>query len=243
MRSRRNRSLESAVAEARRLLSEGASEEEYLAYTARAVEKFPNDPELRLAYATALAASRPEQARTEALQVVDLDPGDPVRLARLAGLLVSLGARDAARSCVERAAQLPPPANAAVAKVLASQLSNVRGAAAALDGDHAQAEEALRAAYDADPEVWVFARDLAAFLGSRRRFDEALEIIDRTLAASASPDVHAEQSRAILKRLREDIERNMRSPRSNTRLGSPGSRSSTSTSTRRSTEGPTPWTT
>lgn len=228
MRLGRDRSPASAIGEARRLQSEGASEAE--AYTARAVQEFPRDPELRLAYATALAASTPEQARTEALKAAELDPGDPIRLARLGRVLVDLDARDAARSCVERATKLPPPANVAVAKVVASQLSNVRGVVAAFEGDHVLAEKALRAAYDADPDAWVFAKDLAAFLGSRGRFDEALQVIDRALATAVPSGAYAEQSRASLMKLRAHIERLMTAPRSSTRLGSTGSTSSTSRS-------------
>ena len=61
-----------------------------MAFLERAVREFPEDPDLRLGYAVALASSSSlDLARREALRAVELDDGDPVRLARLSRLLFS----------------------------------------------------------------------------------------------------------------------------------------------------------
>jgi hypothetical protein len=85
-------------------------------------------------------------------------------------------------------------------------LSCIRGEIAALEGDHGTAEESLRGAHEADPTDAFFAHDVAAVLAGGRRFDEALEVIDCTLATPVLAGRGPERARTILRQLREKIE-------------------------------------
>lgn len=163
------------VDRARRLLDQGADEES-LRLLRDAIEQFPDDPEIRLLYGTALVPSHPEDAPWQLATAIKLDPDDPWRLTRAASLLYYLGQTHAARSYAARAVRLAP-----TDFVLAPDLTNLGGKLSALEGDHALAEEAFKAAVEACPDRPDFAYDLANFLVERERSAEARSVIEEAL--------------------------------------------------------------
>jgi Flp pilus assembly protein TadD len=175
MKEPNDRAPGEVVQQAYRLLRERRDEQNLLLLE-RAVDQFPEDPEIRLLFATALLPFRPEESPLRAAEAIDLDPDHPGRLTRAARLMFYLGEVEEARSYGARAAQLAPPDFH-----LAPDLVNLGGLLAALDGDDVLAEEALRAAVEAEPDDEAFARDLAGFLAKHGRRSEALGVIDRAL--------------------------------------------------------------
>jgi Flp pilus assembly protein TadD len=206
MRFGRHPSGEEVLRQAQGLLTSGRWGE-YLALTRRAVERFPDDPDLRLEHATALQDAEPEQARREALHAVSLDQaGDAVRLTRAAGVLLAVGDLTGAQACVDNAVRAGS-SNA----IVINKLSSLQGEIAVKRGNLQAAETYLRAAHEAEPEDASYARDLAAVLAAQGRFGDALNVIDRSLPMLASPipDTVA-RDRAMLDELRAHVERALR---------------------------------
>jgi len=223
---RRHRSTLHTLEEARRLYREGR-EDEHLALLARAVTESPANPDVAIEYATSVAATDPERSRAEVLRAVALDQtDDPVRLTRAAMLLLDLKDYPAARSCAGRA-RGTQPANPAIV----NELSRIEGVLAALDGDNQRAEELLRSAHEADSAHDVSARDLAWFLVSRGRHQEALAVVDRTLATAKLHGRHHDKARLILEQRREKIQDELRAAHRATGSGGPVRTSSTTSST------------
>jgi tetratricopeptide (TPR) repeat protein len=184
---------------------EGTSEESAV-FTENAVAKFPQDPDLRYHYALSLRGSEPERARTELLRAVELDDtDDPVRLARAANLLLDLDDRASAGALAERAAgretNLPT----------ANLLRRVRGVIAVHERDYTLAESELRAAHDSDPADEFAAKDFGWALVRMNRFDDALAVVDRTLATPIGAGAHKEHARQLLTHFRERAEKTRRS--------------------------------
>jgi Flp pilus assembly protein TadD len=201
---RKSPTASEVLAEAIRLLADGT--EERLAFTGDAVAKFPRDPDLRHQYAISLIGSQPEQARTELLRAVELDDTeDAARLARAAGVLLELEDRESARELAERA--IPKATNLPTA----NKLRRVRGVVAVHDRDYALAERELRAAYESDPTDEFAAKDLGWALVRMGRFDDALEVVDRTLAMPVGAEAHNEESRQLLMHFRQRAEEVRRS--------------------------------
>ena len=195
--------LADTLAQARELLGRGASEE-YLAYTERAAARFPRSAAVRLEYATAVGAFDPERARAEALEIAALEFDHELEraalLVRAARLLLDLGDPTGASLLAARAAE---PAPSFV--MIVNELTGLRGAIAAAIGDDATAESELLGAHAADPIHSVFARDLAEFLLARGRPEEALAVIERTLATPERPGIFQSRAGCVLERLREQI--------------------------------------
>jgi len=183
--------LTETIEHSRRLLKE-RRDEDNLEFLEAAIERFPADPEVRLLYATALVPFQPDKAPWQIATAIQLDPDDPWRLTRAARLLFDLGELDASRSYAARASQLAPEDF-----TFESELANLGGKLAALDGHDALAEEALRAALESEPSEEVFARDLAEFLAERGRLGDALAVIDESLGRV--------QDREGLLRLRDSL--------------------------------------
>lgn len=162
--------------------------EELLSFMEVAVRRFPDDSEIRLLYATALLPFRAEDARWETAYAVSLDTDDPVVLTQAARLMIDLGDRSSAASYANRAATFAPADFA-----LATDLDNVRGVLAALDGDNDMAEPALRAAYELEPQRWMFANNLARFLHDAGRDSEALKIVNEFVASNEPIEREAAQ--------------------------------------------------
>lgn len=140
--SKNSKVLKETIKEAHRLLVQ-RQDRDYVTFMEQAVGKFPNDPEIRLLYATALLTSRPRNAPLEAAKAIQLDPDDSARLTRAARMLFQLGHVDAARSYATRAARLAP-ANFP----LLPELTLLGGLLAAELDEDALAEEGLSTAAD-----------------------------------------------------------------------------------------------
>ena len=150
--------------------------EEYLEFLEDAVMEYPEDPEIRIHYATALIASRPSEVAYEATTAIQLEPGNPWRLARAASLLFAVSEFDTSREYVGRALKHMPPGFE-----FAPELANLGGKLAAQTGNDQIAEEGLSAALEEEPDRSLFAYDLASFLAERGRATEALAILDEGL--------------------------------------------------------------
>jgi Tfp pilus assembly protein PilF len=190
---KKRKELAMAIDQGREFLLSGRHEENF-EFLQEAVQRFPEDPEIRLLYATVLLEDRPDCVAQEASKAAELGPDNPRILVRAAQLLFDRGEVKTARACVARANGLAPPGF-----VLKSGLINLNGLIAAFDGEHDLAEERLRAALECEPSNGPFAVDLARYLVSRDRRSEAVEIIDQTLT-------HTSQ-RENLERVRDEIVR------------------------------------
>lgn len=186
---------QSVIRRAQRLLADGRDAEN-LQLLERAVTRFPEDPEIRLLYATALVPFRPGEAPWQAATAIQLDPDSPSRLTRAASLLFHLGELAPAKSYAARASWLAPDDFK-----LEAGLSNVVGMIAAVQGDDALAERALREAAESEPQHDVYARDLATFLAERNRTADAISVIDRAIAlARDSRKLNALRTKLVSKR-------------------------------------------
>jgi tetratricopeptide (TPR) repeat protein len=189
---RHKKELSAAIVRSQRFLAEGRHEEN-LEYLEEGVAKrFPNDPEIRLLYGTALLEVRPRVGLSEIAKAIELDPDDPVRLTRAARIMYSMKQFDRARSYAKRAKDLAPENF-----VFGPELLNLESNFAALDGKDDLAEEGLRLAVEREPEMEVLAWDLAKFLVDRAREEEALSVIDEALKRT--------KTNKYLKRLRAEI--------------------------------------
>lgn len=153
--------------------------DEYLEFLEEAVERFPNDPEVRIHYATALISSRPDEVAFQAATAIQLEPDNPWRLVRAASLLFSVEEFDAARDYVGHALRHIP-----VGFEFAPELANLGGKLAAQTGNDEIAEEGLSAALEEEPDRPIFAYDLARFLADHGRDAEALAILEKALRSS-----------------------------------------------------------
>jgi tetratricopeptide (TPR) repeat protein len=201
----RRETPDQAVAEAQRLLR--GTQDEYLAFTERAVQRFPHDAGVRLEFATALAGSGDDRAPREALQYVALEDADDTRrLARAGSLLLDLGHVEAARSCVERAIAIGPSGWTAV--VVLIKLNHVRGLIAIKDNDRERAESFLYLAHNGDPANEFIARDLTLLLISNPTdgLDRATAVVDRTLKTAPRTHPGQQAARQMLHRVRAHID-------------------------------------
>lgn len=173
----RKKKKEAAAAAARglRLLAERKHEEAY-AFLQEEVQRFPDEPDIRMHYAHSLLAIRPEDAVPEIIKAIEMGPDEPVRLTRAAGILFKMGEVETARSYTTCAKELAPPNFSFKAYLL-----NLDSHFAALEGKDESAEEGFRLAMEQEPEGETFAVDLAQFLADRDRLPEALEVIDEAL--------------------------------------------------------------
>jgi Flp pilus assembly protein TadD len=167
--------LAAAIARGRELRRAGR-DEEALEFFNVAIQRFPDDPELRLLHSTILLGIRPDAVAAEAAKAVELAPDDPATLVRAGHVLLSNGNREAAKSCADRANELAPPDF-----VLMEGLDNLTGLLAAFAGEDDLAEEKLRAAVAGEPDHEQWARHLAVFLAERGRLREGAEVLDEAL--------------------------------------------------------------
>ena len=141
-----------------------------------AVEEFPENPKIRLLYATLLLEFRPDEVATETAKAVELDPDDPAVLVRAANLMIGAAEVEAARAYVTRARELAAPDF-----VLMGGLLHYEGVLAAHDGHDDLAEEKFRSALQSDPGDASEARHLALFLARRDRLSDAVSVLDEAL--------------------------------------------------------------
>lgn len=173
---RHMKELTAAIVRGRELRKLGRDPEKALEFLGGAIERFPEDPELRLLHATVLSAVRPDDAAAEAAKAADLAPDDPATLVRAGHLLLSSGDRETARSCAIRAERLAKPDF-----VLMGGLDNLFGLLAAFRGEDDCAEDKLRSAVDREPSNESFAKNLAVFLAERGRLQEGADVLDAAL--------------------------------------------------------------
>lgn len=146
-----------AIDRGRKLHVSGHPEETF-EFLQKAIRQFPDDPELRLLYATILLVFKPEDVAAEASKAVDLSPHDPLILVRAAHLMLHMGNHEGARSYAARANELAQPDFVRI-----SGLISLNGLIAALDGEDDIAEERLRLAMKEEPRYSNFAVNLAKF--------------------------------------------------------------------------------
>lgn len=189
---KKDKKLGEVTARSQRFLAEGRHEENLAYLEDGVVKRFPDDPEIRLLYGTALLGVRPRVGLSEIAKAIELDPDDPIRLTRAAHIMYSMKQFDRARSYAKRAKELAPE-NFVFGPELLSLESNF----AALDGNDELAEEGLRLAVEREPKMEALAFDLAKFLVDRGRQREALVVIDEALERT--------KQKKYLKRLRAEI--------------------------------------
>lgn len=164
-----------AVARARDLIVEGDDRSTF-EFLEDAVERFPEDPDLRVGLASIYLEFRPDQVHPEAAKAAELGPDNPAVQVRAGCFLLGEGDLEGARACARRARK-----SVDSHFVLLSGLEGLEGQIAAIDGDHELAENRLRSAADREPGYSAYAVDLALFLARRSRTEEALEVIDQAL--------------------------------------------------------------
>jgi Flp pilus assembly protein TadD len=172
---KRRKELAAAIAKGRELHLSG-QDSEALEFLEQAIQRFPEDPEIRVLYALILLVFRPEDVAAEAAKAVELGPDDPIILVRAGHLLLDRGDRETAQSCADRANELAPPDF-----ILMAGLDNLTGSLAVFAGEDDLAEEKLRAAVDGEPNSEPYARNLAVFLAEHGRLQEGAEVLDEAL--------------------------------------------------------------
>lgn len=197
IRSKKQR-LAEAIEQGRRLFSardrQRAYEREAYEFLKRTVWEFPEDPEIRVLYATMCLEFRPDDVVPEATRAVELGQDNPSILVRAGSLLLNRGDRKSAQWCVDRASEIAPPDFA-----LAGGLENLVGLLAALRGEDDLAEEKLRGAVSKEPDNEPFVRNLAVFLAERGRLQEGAEVLEEALKHTENK-VDLERMRARMAR-------------------------------------------
>ena len=176
IRGSREKRLHEAIYLARGFLHSPRSPQEALKFLEKAINEFPDDPEIRVSYASTLLDIRPGDVAAEAAKAAELAQDDPATLVRAGNLLVHRGDRETARACAARANEVAQPDF-----VLMSGLVHLDGVLAALDGEDDLAEEKLRSATASDPDNEPWASQLAVFLAERGRLADAVAVIDEAL--------------------------------------------------------------
>jgi Flp pilus assembly protein TadD len=98
LRNKKQKELAAAIARGRELRELGRDPDQALEFLEEAIQRFPEDHELRLLNATILMALRPDDVAVEAAKAAELAPDDPATLVRAGHVLLSRD-REAARSC------------------------------------------------------------------------------------------------------------------------------------------------
>ena len=140
-----------------------------------------------MSYAQTLSSCRrEEEALAHAHIAIQLDPHDPVVLARAASLLLDLDQLDAAREASDRAHRL-----ASEDFPFAAILADIRGKVAWREGRHSVAEAAFRMAFEAGPSesgYADYARHLGMLLADAGQIDEARKVVAQALASVGDSD-------------------------------------------------------
>ena len=142
----------------------------------RAVARFPDHPELLVRVAVAVARTAPAESQEYARRAVRVAPDDPAVLFRCASLMFSHGRFDESRRYAKRAR-----AFADQDFPLLVDLIHLAGKLAAQKGNHADAEKALRIAFEEDPSGIGHGRELAEFYFRRGRLEEAAAVAEEAL--------------------------------------------------------------
>lgn len=186
---RSRKPLAVAIAKGRELIA-GSRLEEAFEFLKPAVQRFPEDAEIRLLYAVTLLSHAIDEVAAEAAKAVELGPDNPVILVGAGQLLIGRGDHEAAQACATRANELVPPDF-----ILMASLDNLNGTLAAFAGEDDVAEEKLRSAVDGEPDNEPFARNLAVFLAERGRLQEGAEVLEEALKHTESKDMECMRNR------------------------------------------------
>ncbi|MBN9621399.1 MAG: tetratricopeptide repeat protein [Actinobacteria bacterium] len=169
---------QAALERCRKLLLQGTVEE-FIAFSRDAAGRFPESAEIQLMHARGLRQAERSDCEvaaqaTRAARVGARDPNIQVQ----AGYVL-MDARDAegARECVARAEESGGDQFA-----LAVDLDGLRGRLASADGEFEEAERLFRSVLSREPQWSGNWSQLARFLWSRGRNDEALTVMAESLA-------------------------------------------------------------
>jgi tetratricopeptide (TPR) repeat protein len=173
MRFRRGSAEDRQSARIRALIDEERLDEA-LSRARAALERSPDDPNLLLL--AALASPTREQKAAWIRKAAALVADDPILLTRCARMMFHAGDIEAASDYAARATAQAPSDFA-----FAPDLWHVAGRIAAFRGNHERAEPMLRAAFEAEPESPFFGVALADVLTTLGRYEEALEVTNRSL--------------------------------------------------------------
>lgn len=158
-------------------------EEEAQDFLSGAVQRFPDNAEIRMLYGSSLLVARPEDGIREVMTAVELDPEEPNRLARAADLLFSMAHIEESRAYASRARHL-----GGSDFLFSPELTCLEADFALRDGDEDAAETGYRRAIELEPGNERLAIHLAEFLVERGRRSEALEVIERSLSTAKDTD-------------------------------------------------------
>lgn len=142
------------------------------AFLRRLLHEFPSEPQVLVRWGIARAEADPEEARSFMVRAAELAADDPYTQVRIGRALERLGATDEALACAMRVQARIPPDYAD-----AAPLANLVGKIAASKGMIDDARNALKAAYDAEPDYPDVAYDLALFLLRHDGREAALEVL------------------------------------------------------------------
>jgi Flp pilus assembly protein TadD len=166
----------------RQLIVEG-DVDEMLHFLSLAVYRFPDNAELRFLYASALEDVRPDDAASEAMKAVELEPDDPSLLTRIAYIMSGVNRPDIARRYAASAREL-----GGADFLFAPELHHLESRFALQDGDQEVAEEGFRISVEREPQSEMFAVDLARLLANQGRRQEAIRVIDKAMKCAKTQD-------------------------------------------------------
>lgn len=148
-----------------------------------AVQRFPDNSELRLLYGLILLPCDREGGVREVRRAVELDPYEPRYLIPTAWKMFEWESTELARDYAARAREMGGEDS-----VFGPELVLLEAHFALEDGDEEAAEASFRLAVEREPGSEWFAVDLIEFLAERGRQDEALKLVQQALQTSESKD-------------------------------------------------------
>lgn len=159
-------------------------EDEATEFLEEAVQRFPDNAEIRLLYGFILLPCHREDGVREVRRAVELDPYESWYLIRAAWKMFDWVSPELARDYAARAREMGGGDS-----VFGAELVQLEAHFAVEDGEEEAAEAGFRLALEREPGCEWIAVDLAEFLAERGRQDEALELVQQALQTSKSKDV------------------------------------------------------
>jgi tetratricopeptide (TPR) repeat protein len=177
---KRKRELAAAIERGRTLRTEGGTVA--AKFLEDAASRFPDSPEFPLLLATVYLELRPDEVSPQLEKAAELGSSDPAIQVRAGQMLLDGGDIEAARACALRAEQ------SVDGDFVTAAVEGLVGRIAAREGEYVIAEEKLRSALVREPQYDAHAIHLARFLWARGRNDDALAVIDESLAHASHKD-------------------------------------------------------
>lgn len=178
-----------------RALIRERKDQEALQFLEKAARDFPEAAEIPLMLATVCGDSRPDAIPAFLSKAAELGFDDPVIQVMVGHRLLNEEDVEAARHCAGRAEHLIDDNFA-----LMADMDRLVGRIAARDGDDGVAEARLRSAFQREQGLPTHTIDLARFLWARRRNEDALAVIDKSIER-----VRDDDDKDLLKHLRREI--------------------------------------